>query len=60
MISVTANNDVHPAPHVDPQGVVRLIQWILPLMLFAIVAFYESWEHIIVKGQLLGDIHLTA
>ncbi len=59
MISVTANNDVHPAPRGDPQGVVRVIQWALPLILFAIVAGYESWEHLVQKGQSIADIHFT-
>ncbi|MBM4422051.1 MAG: HAMP domain-containing histidine kinase [Chloroflexi bacterium] len=59
MTSITATNDVHPALRSDPQSVVRVIQWTLPLMLFAIVALYEGWEHVIVKGQSLTDIHLT-
>ncbi len=43
----------------DPRALVRLIQWTLPLILFAVVAVYEGWEHLIVKGQPITDIHLT-
>lgn len=59
MTNIPVTNDVPPARRSDPQNIVPVIQWTLPLMLFAIVALYEGWEHIIVKGQPLSDIHLT-
>ncbi len=39
---------------------VQIIRFILPITLFAIVASYETWEHILLKGEFYFDIHLTA
>ncbi len=59
MANIAPTSDNRPAPPFDSQVVVRLIQWALPLILFAIVAGYESWEHLIENGQRLTDIHFT-
>jgi signal transduction histidine kinase len=59
MTSGATKHDVSSASRHYPQAAVRLIQWALPLILFAIVAGYESWEHLIEKGQQITDIHFT-
>ncbi len=61
MTDVTSSHAIlpGPGPSPDPQVIVRLIQWALPLVLFAIVAGYESWEHLVLKGQALTNIHFT-
>jgi len=60
MTSDTLARDVRPGSRHDPQAAVRRIQWSLPLVLFAIVAGYESWEHIFLKGEPFINIHLSA
>lgn len=60
MTSDTPARDIRPGSRRDPQAPVRWIQWSLPLVLFAIVAGYESWEHVFLKGESLTNIHLSA
>lgn len=60
MTSDIPERDVRPGSRRDPQVAVRWIQWSLPLVLFAIVAGYESWEHVFLKGESLTNIHLSA
>ncbi len=38
---------------------VNLIRFVLPFILFFIVASYEVWEHWISKGRIGYDLHLT-
>lgn len=38
---------------------VRWIQWALPLALFGIVAVYEVWEHLVLKGEPVTSLHLS-
>lgn len=60
MTSDTPARDIRPGSRRDPQAAVRWIQWSLPLVLFAIVAGYESWEHLFLKGEPLTSVHLSA
>jgi len=39
---------------------VNLIRYIVPFVLFVVVASYELWEHILLKGVLEYDFHLTS
>ncbi|MBI4769383.1 MAG: HAMP domain-containing histidine kinase [Chloroflexi bacterium] len=59
MRNIPAAESARRASLRDPQAIVRPIQWGLPLVLFGIVAAYESWEHLLVQSQPLTDIHFT-
>ena len=39
---------------------VQIIRFVLPFILFFIVAIYETWEHVLVKGEFYFDFHLTS
>ncbi len=39
---------------------VQTIRFVLPFVLFLIVASYETWEHVLVKGEFYFDPHLTS
>ena len=39
---------------------VQLIRYVLPFVLFIIVAFYETWEHVVLRGSYQFDFHLTS
>src|SRR3990172_12433903 len=60
MASDTPAHEIRPGSRRDPQAIVRRIQRSLPLALFAIVAGYESWEHLVLKGEPLSNLHLSA
>lgn len=42
----------------DPRPVLRLFQWVLPLLVLGIVVSYEAWEHAIDGGRPFNDLHL--
>ncbi len=52
--------DIPPGSRRDPRVVIRRIQLSLPLSLCAVVAGYESWEHIVLKDEPLTSLHLSA
>ncbi len=39
---------------------VQIIRFVLPIVLFLIVVSYETWEHILILGELRIDIHWTS
>ena len=39
---------------------VQTIRFVLPIILFVIVAVYETWEHLVLKGEFYLDFHLTS
>jgi sigma-B regulation protein RsbU (phosphoserine phosphatase) len=39
---------------------VNLIRYALPIILFLIVSFYETWEHWLLEGRIGYDFHLTS
>lgn len=39
---------------------VKVIQYLLPIILFVIVLFYETWEHLYLDGNFHWDIHFTS
>jgi hypothetical protein len=39
---------------------VHIIRYTLPFILFSVVAAYETWEHLIEKGEFYWNIHLTS
>ena len=38
----------------------RLIRFGIPVALFFIVLFYETWEHIIITGTFIIDMHWSS
>ena len=59
MANIALTSDNRPAPPYDPQRIVRPIQWALPLILFAIAAGYQRWEHLVETGHHITGIHFT-
>lgn len=43
----------------DAYRLVRVIQWALPLALFAVTAAYEIIEHVLIEGQVPSHLFFT-
>ncbi|MFQ5617071.1 MAG: sensor histidine kinase, partial [Anaerolineales bacterium] len=46
-------------PKNDQLRRVNLIRFVLPFVLFVVVASYETWEHWLLEGSFAPDIHLN-
>lgn len=38
---------------------LQIIRYVVPIVLFSIVASFETWEHILLKGKFTWDFHFT-